>query len=145
MGQLVSAITAVAHKEQEVEMIAEEKHVHDVIAKMRSFRAQADEIMELHAGKPSFNRMEKDELQQRFRALKEELKRYAKTGTIDGERRPRSEYEEHYFEPAVTTAIANILVSVSADPARSEWFSCVYGIHGDVGHLLSQLEEQFPD
>jgi hypothetical protein len=130
-------------EEQEVTMTPALQHAREVIAKMRNLRAQANEIMELHAGKTRFNRLEKDELQQRFRSLKEELKRYAKTGTIDGEKRSRSEYEEYYFEPAVSAAAANILVSVNADPARPEWFSCIYGIQGDVGHLLSQLEEQF--
>jgi hypothetical protein len=36
-------------------------------------------------------------------------------------------------------------VSINADPATQEWFSCVYGINTDIGHLLSQLEEQYPD
>ncbi|MNC57518.1 hypothetical protein D3C75_1071880 [compost metagenome] len=129
--------------EQEVTMTKEEQHAREVIGKMRSFCSQANELMELH--KPRLNRLEKDELQQRFRLLKEEIKRYAKTGTVDGEKRARSECEEFYFEPAVSTASANILVSINADPATQEWFSCVYGINTDIGHLLSQLEEQYPD
>jgi hypothetical protein len=132
-------------KKQEITMTTEEQHVREVIAKMRNLCAQANELMELHAGKTRFNRLEKDELQQRFRSLKEELKRYAKTGTIDGNKRVRSECEEYYFEPAVSTAVANILVSVNADPATPAWFSCVYGIQTDVGHLLSQLNQQYPD
>lgn len=126
-------------------MTPEEQHARQVITKMRSFYTEADDLMKLHDGKTKFNRLEKDELQQRFKSLKEEVKRYAKTGTVDGEKRPRSEIEQNFFEPAMSSAAANILVSVSTDPANPAWFSCVYGIHGDVGHLLSQLEELFPD
>lgn len=129
--------------DQEVTMTKEEQHARVVINKMRSFCSQADELMALH--KPRLNRLEKDELQQRFRLLKEEIKRYAKTGTVDGERRERSECEEFFFAPAVTTAAANILESVNADPATQKWFSCVYGINTDIGSMLSQLEEQYPD
>ena len=126
-------------------MTTENQHVLEVIARMKSLCSQANDLMALHAGKTRFNRLEKDELQQGFRLLKEEIKRYAKTGTIDGKKRARSELEEFYFEPAVSTAAANILVSVNADPASQAWFSCVYGIQTDVGHLLSQLTEQFPN
>jgi hypothetical protein len=126
-------------------MTSEEQHAREVITKMRRFSTEANELMKLHDGKTRFNRMEKDELQQRFKSLKEELKRHAKTGTVDGEKRPRSEIERCYFEPAMSTATANITVSVSADPENPAWFSCIYGIHGDVEHLLSQLEDQFPN
>lgn len=126
-------------------MTPEEHHARSVIGIMRDLSAQADELMTLHAGKAKFNRLEKDELQQRFKSLKEELKQYKRTGTIDGKKRPLSEIEQCYFEPAVSTADANILVSANADPAKPEWFSCVYGIKGDLDHLLRQLEEEFPD
>lgn len=126
-------------------MTPEEKHVSEVIDKMRNLCSQADTLMEMHAGKTTFNRQEKDELQQGFRSLKEEIIRHAKTGTIDGKSRALTDVEEFFFAPAVTTAKANILVSVNADPAKPEWFPCIYGIKIDIGHLLSQLDEQLPD
>lgn len=124
-------------------MTNDEQHAREVIGKMRSFCGAANELMALH--KPRLNRLEKDELQQRFKSLKEEIKRYAKVGTVSGESRALSECERFFFEPAVSTAAANILVSVNADPATQKWFDCVYGINTDIGHLLSQLEEQYPD
>lgn len=126
-------------------IIEDEDQARMVIESLRSFQADIQEIMNPLGDKNSVSMDEKLTLQVLLTSLKERLKAASKTGTVDGSKRPLTPYEQAYFEPAVSSAIANCNIAVNSHPIKSNWFSCLYGMEMDITHLLYQLEEGFSD
>jgi len=114
------------------------KEALEVILELRKFRDDIDEIMNAIGDKAFISREEKELLQEKFKSLKSRLNDAAKRGT-------HNEFQDAYFEPAVRSASANLLIATNSHPIKSNWHSALYGIHIDVTYYLDQLEKQFPD
>lgn len=124
---------------------AERQQAIAVILALRVFRDDIRQLMNAIADRSSISRDEKGDLQAKFKDLKGRIKRASRVGTVDGEKRPLSQFESAYFQPATQSASANCLVAVNTDPIRSDWYSCLYGMEMDIEHLLGQLERIYPD
>ena len=115
-----------------------------MIAVMSDIADQAKELMGIRDQSTSkLTQPIKDELRDRFRSLKTQIVGYAKYGTVDKSKRALTPLESAYFEPAMKSTAANILISVTADPTTDEWYTCIYGIETDIRTLLDQLEGEF--
>lgn len=122
-----------------------EQEAIPVIMALREFEKDINELMDFLGDKKTISINEKTECQLKLKALKEKLKNAAKTGTVDGAKKPLSHYESAYFQPAVRSASANCNVATNSHPINSNWFSCLYDMDIDITHLLHQLTEQYPD
>jgi hypothetical protein len=109
-----------------------------VIRELRQFVASLDEITNFLGDRRYIPPAEKTRLTELFKAFKARLKEAAK-------RKPRNEYEQYFFCPAVREASVNILIPYNSHPITSNWHSTLGGTRVDLTFLLSQLEKRFPD
>jgi hypothetical protein len=116
-----------------------------IISALRAFREDIRELMDAIADRAFIPRDEKSELQAKFKDLKGRLKKASHLGTVDGAKRPLSQLESAYYQPATQSAFVNCLVAVNTDPIRSNWHSYLYGMEMDIQHLVGQLETNYPD
>ena len=120
------------------------EHLRAVIETLQGLSDELNAMMDILGDKKRLATAEKQELQERLRVLKASLKEFAKTGTVDRKRRQQSDVEEYFFEPAVSSAIANCNVAYNSNPIKSNWYSCLYGMRLDIDYLLHPLKEKLP-
>lgn len=126
-------------------MASDQPEAREVILALRHFRDRIEQLMARLEDKKHLTLPEKEDIQGLLKTLKEDLKKAAKNGSVDGSKGPLNQFELAYYEPAVSEASANLRVAVNTDPLRAKWYSSLYGVHMDITHLLSQLEAQFPN
>lgn len=82
---------------------------------------------------------EVDEYRRRLVNVKGELKTAAKSGTLDGAKRPQTELERCFYGPAVQHAAAHFRLRTDAPP--SMWLSGLYDPAGDVSYYRYGLQK----
>lgn len=83
--------------------------------------------------------LEVDDYRRRLVNVKGALKDAAKSGTLDGVKRPQTELERCFYGPAVQHAAAHFRLRTDAPP--NMWLSGLYDPAGDVSYYTHGLQK----
>jgi len=137
MRNLVSSIKILVKNEL--------KPYESVIERLRKYRDDINELMDLIAGKRYLKPEIKRKAQELMKALKENLKRdYKKGATKRGEEK-MTKLELQFFHPAIHEAYTRIQSRWNSNPITSHWLDQLYSANIDIEHYLGQLERIYHD
>ena len=125
--------------------MSEESHARDVIQRMRSYSKRMTEIMDLIGDNQRLSPADKERIQGLYTSLKADLKADYKRGDTKRGQEEMTKIEKAYFHPAIHEAYCDLRAATNSHPINSNWRSELYAAHFDIGHLLSQLESQYPE
>jgi len=118
---------------------------YPVFKALNGFKIRIDDILAILEDIKPISIGQKLDLQEMLKSLKNDIKAAAKYGTVSGTKKPMSSYEKAYYWPAMTKVSANLSIAINSHPIKSDWYSCLYNVQGDITEMTFQLKEQFPE
>jgi hypothetical protein len=111
---------------------------------MSEYERRCDELMTLLNDKRHLSIDERLNIQRLYQELKDDLKRDAKFGTLDGERRAVSRSEQCFFSPAVRQAAIALRPATNSNPIASKWFHAVQAAQMELSYYQNNLKRCLP-
>ena len=112
-----------------------------VVNELRRLDDAINDVVALLRGKNALTQSERAHVRAAYTALKEELRRLTKTGTVGGVRRKPTHPEDCFFEPAVRQALIALYAPTNSNPISSSWVTKLYEASGEITYHLNRLEK----
>jgi hypothetical protein len=106
---------------------------------LREYERRCEEILSLLADKRHLLPNERSTVEELYRALKEDLKRAAKHGTLSGNRQPQTRAEQCFYDPALRRAAIDLRPATNSNPISSRWFGAVSEARSELSYWLHNL------
>lgn len=83
---------------------------------------------------------DREKIKTLYSTLKADLQTAAHHGTIDGEKRPRTDVEESFYHPAVCGALTHLKPAINSDPQTADWLGAIENAKCDLDMMLYKLD-----
>lgn len=118
--------------------------IRAVASAMREFESRCEKILTLLGEKRILLPSERDEVEQLYKSLKNDLREASKYGTLSQRRVPLTRAEQCFYDPAVRRAAINLRPATNSHPVSSHWVSAVFEAQSEFTYWLQSLAE-LPD
>lgn len=115
-----------------------------VIEALDSFERRTREIVDRIDGKRSIGAFDRDELQSMYSTLKEDFKTAAKLGKVAQDRKGQTDWERHYFAPAMLKAANGLRAKTNSHPINSNWIGSLLDAACEFSYYLAMLQKDRP-
>ena len=126
-------------------MTEESALAYPVFKALNDFKIRIDDMMAIIEAANTITATQKIDLQETLKSFKNDINAAAKYGTVNGSKQPMNHYEKAYYEPTVAKVAANLSIATNSHPIKSDWYSQLLDVQGDITYMTFQLKEQFPE